>query len=267
MWQELCRLRNRPPPVAYYNGGAWGYGEVYLTPFEQRASRFQSECISLIKSDIRYMRHSIRQDLLIKYPQVAECLVHDHRPIILRLSHVHQSMLMSWSTDDPLDETGDEKEVKNKQDNPHPTFRLRTPITAFEVIQSLIKPLIPKRRVKHLDDEIWPLSVADEWLLDFLRWAVIPSKSKANCFWKGYIEHTIGYVSNNDVSRAFRQLGYVFPGGYRSDDQTSQLVRWKWRSHAHKKFLHTISESNDSTNFGIISTEFEQIRTKSRLLR
>lgn len=263
MWRELRELRKQEEPIAYYKGGSWGYGEVYLTPFKSRALLHESsEAIRSIKSNLRYMKRDLRQQLLSRYPELTACIQFAHQPVLIRLSRVHHSQLMGWHDDNPLVERGNADDVQADRSGPDPTFRLRTPITDFEVIVLPVpEPFIRPRRKP--DDPVWPLSY-DQWIIEFLQWATIPATSKSDVFWKVYLEQTVDYVSNSDVSRAFRELGYVFPDGYRRDQQSGQRVRWKWRSPQHKEYLNAlIDKSRNLTKFANIAAQLEQIKIRA----
>jgi hypothetical protein len=138
-YRELCALRKRPAPVAYNDGGAWGYGETYLTAYINRARKYKSELLGLIRADLYRMRRVVRDELLGRYPDIAAYLGAKDQPIVLRLPRLHRSTLLGWSSDDPCDSMGGFSfyqwsiSVSGFQ-APEPTFRLRGTTYDFEIM-------------------------------------------------------------------------------------------------------------------------------------
>lgn len=141
MHRELYVLRKRPtPPVAYHQGGLWGYGEVYLTAYEGRARKYQSELFGLTKANMYRMERTLQDELLSRYPEAAACLNAKHTPVVLRLPRLHRSALRGWASDDPcdIDSMGTFEDYQaglaSIYSVPTPTLRLRNPTHAFEVL-------------------------------------------------------------------------------------------------------------------------------------
>lgn len=59
----------------------------------------------------------------------------------------------------------------------------------------------------------------------FLIWATKKATVWSDCFYKPYIEHAIGYVSNGEKNCAFRELGYEMQW---NDAQPYINAKWKW---------------------------------------
>jgi hypothetical protein len=140
MYRELCLLLSWQKPVAYNRGGAWGYGETYLTAYASIARRDEPELFGLIRADLSRLSRSARDKLLGLFPEIAACLTSQHRPVLLLLPRLHKSNLLGWISDAPGDSMGELNifelalKVPGFQ-SPEPTFRLRGATDEFEIIR------------------------------------------------------------------------------------------------------------------------------------